>query len=257
MARNKYPEETIARILAAAQHLFLEKGYEHTTIQDIVSELGDVELEVCVSGGYVSAVLFEDRVNGSDLRLALYLGGGQEYVDDIGLELEVDGDTIEVASSGDHGLKSGVFTDETTVRIREGGSTLARVSSEMSIDPKAGSDNFQWKLGVDSSGLSIFVLDIKGDLTLEKDCISLDSEEVSVRAVGMEVCQLALSYYVDCHPVSEPVSNPRLVTQMDEEELMAMVLDTQERVMVWGNEMEQLFLTRLPQELLWDLMSVY
>ena len=44
---------------------------------------------------------------------------------------------------------------------------------------------------------------------------------------------------------------------MDEEELMAMVLDTQERVMVWGNEMEQLFLTRLPQELLWDLMSVY
>ena len=59
-----------------------------------------MELEVCVSGGYVSAVLFEDRVNGSDLRLALYLGGGQEYVDDIGLELEVDGDTIEVASSG-------------------------------------------------------------------------------------------------------------------------------------------------------------
>lgn len=42
MARNKYPEETIARILAAAQHLFLEKGYEHTTIQDIVSELGDL-----------------------------------------------------------------------------------------------------------------------------------------------------------------------------------------------------------------------
>ena len=40
MARNKYPEETVERILDAAQRLFLEKGYEATTIQDIVSALG-------------------------------------------------------------------------------------------------------------------------------------------------------------------------------------------------------------------------
>ncbi len=40
MARNKYPEVTVERILDAAQRLFLEKGYESTTIQDIVDELG-------------------------------------------------------------------------------------------------------------------------------------------------------------------------------------------------------------------------
>lgn len=40
MARNKYPEETVERILDAAQRLFLEKGYENTTIQDIVDQLG-------------------------------------------------------------------------------------------------------------------------------------------------------------------------------------------------------------------------
>ena len=40
MARNKYPEVTEERILDVAQRLFLEKGYENTTIQDIVSELG-------------------------------------------------------------------------------------------------------------------------------------------------------------------------------------------------------------------------
>lgn len=39
MARNKYPEVTVERILDAAQHLFLEKGYDNTTIQDIVDEL--------------------------------------------------------------------------------------------------------------------------------------------------------------------------------------------------------------------------
>lgn len=40
MARNKYPEETVEKILTAARKLFLEKGYEHTTIQDIVDQLG-------------------------------------------------------------------------------------------------------------------------------------------------------------------------------------------------------------------------
>ncbi|MBE5965809.1 MAG: TetR/AcrR family transcriptional regulator [Lachnospiraceae bacterium] len=42
MARNKYPEETVERILDAATELFLEKGYENTTIQDIINRLGDL-----------------------------------------------------------------------------------------------------------------------------------------------------------------------------------------------------------------------
>ena len=40
MARNKHPEETINRILDISYTLFMEKGYEQTTIQDIVNELG-------------------------------------------------------------------------------------------------------------------------------------------------------------------------------------------------------------------------
>ncbi len=40
MARNKHPEETVNRILEAAFRLFMEKGYEHTSIQDIIDNLG-------------------------------------------------------------------------------------------------------------------------------------------------------------------------------------------------------------------------
>ena len=40
MARNKYPEETLNQILTVSLNLFLRKGYEHTSIQDIVNELG-------------------------------------------------------------------------------------------------------------------------------------------------------------------------------------------------------------------------
>lgn len=40
MSRNKYPEETVNLILDVSERLFLEKGYEHTTIQDIIDNLG-------------------------------------------------------------------------------------------------------------------------------------------------------------------------------------------------------------------------
>lgn len=40
MARNKYPEETVKRILDEALVLFIEKGYDATSIQDIVDHLG-------------------------------------------------------------------------------------------------------------------------------------------------------------------------------------------------------------------------
>ena len=40
MARNKYPEVTVEKILEVSQRLFMEKGYDNTTIQDIVNELG-------------------------------------------------------------------------------------------------------------------------------------------------------------------------------------------------------------------------
>lgn len=40
MSRNRYPEETEQIILDAALKLFIEKGYEQTTILDIVGEMG-------------------------------------------------------------------------------------------------------------------------------------------------------------------------------------------------------------------------
>ncbi len=39
MARNKYPEQTIERILEVSTRLFLEKGYDNTSLQDIINEL--------------------------------------------------------------------------------------------------------------------------------------------------------------------------------------------------------------------------
>lgn len=40
LSRNKYPEETRKLIIDNATDLFLKKGYENTTIQDIIDSLG-------------------------------------------------------------------------------------------------------------------------------------------------------------------------------------------------------------------------
>ncbi|MEG2297113.1 MAG: TetR/AcrR family transcriptional regulator [Clostridium sp.] len=40
MARNKYPEETVRLILEESLKLFIKKGYENTSIQDIIDNLG-------------------------------------------------------------------------------------------------------------------------------------------------------------------------------------------------------------------------
>lgn len=40
MARNKHPEETVNQILDVAFRLFMERGYEYTSIQDIIDHLG-------------------------------------------------------------------------------------------------------------------------------------------------------------------------------------------------------------------------
>ena len=40
MARNKNPEETVNKILNVSYRLFMEKGYEYTSIQEIIDQLG-------------------------------------------------------------------------------------------------------------------------------------------------------------------------------------------------------------------------
>lgn len=39
MGRNKYPEQTLEKIITTSTQLFLEKGYEQTSIQDILDAL--------------------------------------------------------------------------------------------------------------------------------------------------------------------------------------------------------------------------
>ncbi|KAB8288689.1 AcrR family transcriptional regulator [Bifidobacterium ramosum] len=67
MARNAHPEVTEQRILDAARELFMEQGYEKTSIQDIVDRLGDLS-KGAIYHHFKSKQAILDRLGDDDAR---------------------------------------------------------------------------------------------------------------------------------------------------------------------------------------------
>lgn len=215
---------------------------------------GDLELDVLLSDGYLSAVMYEGRVEETKVKLAVFLGGDKEYVDDLGMELIFSNGSedasIEITSTGDHGLKSGVYTDKTTVLAQFDGEQ-ARVVFELSFDPGKNSDNFSWSLNVDSSGLSVCTLNAGGDLKLERELVSLDLDDVSVRFMSIKVCTLAFRYAADPDPRPISAGSAQMIGEMGDLELMLTALKLESNAQTWVEKMQTLLITRLPEELLY------
>lgn len=247
------PQDQIDEIMDALEELDPYAALADN-FDDAIAEIGDLELEVCLSGGYVSALLYEGEIDGTDLALALYLGGGEAYVDDLSLELEVDGEAITVKSTGDHGGRSGVFTDKTTIK----GSLLGLTSLNSDLryephryDPQKFNDNFSWELSIPGAGS----LEMAGALDISEVRFDLDLDDVTLKVMGADVCTLSLSYLVEHRAVHGGVPPTfQSLTQMDQMELMMAALDVQSRAEVWAAEMEELFTSRLPAELLYGTM---
>ena len=208
-------------------------------------EIGDLELDVYLDDGYVCAVEYSKEQNGSRLELGVYLGGGDNYVDDFSLTLSIDGDELLVESTGDHGGKDGVFTDATTFRARSGGSTLFRLSSNFSYEPKAAADNFEWRFNANNMAS----VKMAGQLTAGKDSFSLHLDDVSLTTAGMEICSLSMDYDLSPYRKGAEVSlsGPTLLGDMDLDDLMNMCYDIEYYAQEWAYSMMDL----IPEDLYW------
>lgn len=74
MARNKYPEETEKKILDVAEALFLGNGYDNTTIQEIINQLGGLTKGVIYHHFKSKKDIFDkvlERKYGSEVSLRL------------------------------------------------------------------------------------------------------------------------------------------------------------------------------------------
>lgn len=215
-------------------------------LDDFLEELGDVELDVCLFDGYVAAVRWAGIVYGSEIQVLLTLGGGAEYVDDLGMVVDVDGVKVTMASTGNHGGKSGVFTDKTTLRA---GTT--RLTSDFRYEPKGSGNNFTWSIGVPGAGS----MDMEGSLTTTKDSLDLRLENMSIKVLGIEMVTLSMDCYAGPYDgQSVTAGSPKLIGELDGFEMMALVVKLQTNAQSWLTRTEELFVSRLPAELLQMMM---
>ena len=197
-------------------------------LRQALSEIGDIEMNVYVNGGYVMAAEWEDKIEGTKLELGLYFGGGKNYADDLGMELKVDSGRISVVSTGDHSASGGVYTDETTVTIRDGSDSI-KVSSDLSWEPGKDSDNFEWT--IKSSGVSVKA---SGQLTSSKDAMELDLDKLTVSAMGTNYLTLSGRYAME--PYSEPSyasGNATMLASMNDEAILSLAMDGGSKVQTW------------------------
>ena len=214
--------------------------------KEMLRAMGDLELEVYLDGGYVCAVEYSKEQNGSGLELGLYLGGGDSYVDDISFRAAgMDGEEVLIESTGNHSGKGGEFTDETTFRMRSGGSTVFRVSSNLSYRPDGGADNFEWRLNMNNAAS----LKMAGRLSTGKRSMVFQLDDVTLTAAGMEICSLSVDYEVGPYRngAGASLAGPTLLGGMELDELEELYYEIEYYAQEWAYDVMAL----IPEDLLW------
>lgn len=249
------------------EEIFLSVGLDKAAVKDIMSQMnttdvygelagqlkqavktiGDVELDVYVSGGYVCAVEYSKKINGTKVEIEAYLGGGANYVDDLSMKITVGSEKVTIESSGDHAGKSGVFTDETTIRADSG-----RITSELRWEPKASKNNFEWELRVDSTAS----IQMEGQLTTDKNSVDLHLDELSISAAGTRLLSLEADYYLGpCKGMQVSMPDQILagmLGDMDRDDLEDLYYDIQENAEDWAYDM----MDKIPSDLV-NLLNYY
>ena len=146
------------------------------SITEAVDMLGDVELDMYVSGGYLVAAVYAGEIDGSQVEAVLNLGGGENYVDDLSLSVNVDGDEIRITSTGNHSGADGKFTDKTVVENRYDEYCDTLLTTDLSYEPKAEADNFQFTMDIWEGET---IVDMRGQVNTTNDSMHIRLDEVT------------------------------------------------------------------------------
>lgn len=230
------PQELIDEMMYSLEEAESERDYAFDGLREALDMLGDLELDLYLNDGYVMAVMYEDSVDGTDLEVVMNLGGGENYVDDIGVQIVVDDEMeIFVRSSGDHSGESGAFTDKTVVDVVEYGSKYRAMDMRTSYDPKASEDNFSWSIEIDEYAS----IAIHGNVQGGKDQLSMKLDEIEIAEEGEVLVCMGLNYTVGEYEYMELDATQTVdLTYMSLTELEGVAQELVANAYVWAMTME-------------------
>ena len=165
------PDEVIDEFESTLEDSADETDAAFDMLNDVIGELGDVELDMYVNKGYVVAAVYEMDFDGEEMEIILNIGGGKNYVDDISLRFEADGTTLSFTANGNHAGKGGEFTSE--IKVKADKQTLA--DAELSYSPKEKKDNFSFELSAPGTDLSA-----EGQVSIDKNALAVRMEKVKI-----------------------------------------------------------------------------
>lgn len=214
-------------------------------LKQAVKTVGDIELQVYLNGGYVSAVEWEPVIDGERLEMGLYLGGGKTYEDQWSFVISGGGDELRVESEGDHTASSGRYTDLTTISYTDSYGSAFTMESELEYDPKA--HDFMWSIQGDG-----FAMEAEGQLTSSKDAVSLALDNLEFQAYGETMLGLEMEYSIRPYEKRETgAAEVNMIGEMSASDLEDLGWEIQDNAQDWVYDL----MDKIPalQELMWYL----
>lgn len=214
------PEDIVEELVYDFEYSYSQPDY--SGVYELLDILGDIELQVYVRSNKVAGIVYKEKIQGTKVELGLYLGGGDRYVDNISLEIKVDGEKVTIESEGDHTAKEGKFTDEITIKADD-----LKVTIETEYNPKNGA------LSV-SMGNEYPLLELEGTYAVTGEGCLLELDELVIASGGREMMSLALSCEITDYEKRVKLSDARLITGLTEEDIMSLAEELEGNVLEWA-----------------------
>lgn len=228
-------EETLAMMKESMDEALAETMDAFVEARRILAELGDLEMDVYVNNKLVVAVEFPITYEEETVTIWIAIGGGENYVDNITvMAKDQEHEGFVLVSEGDHGAKSGTFTDKTTITLTADATEV--LSWELRYAPDGQSNNLFWKINVEDAAI-----EMNGQLTLGAEEFFLRLDELTVDD-GYTVGSYGVEYrFGKYNPQTVDTSNHLVLAEMTDADMTATSNSLMMNAMEWLSWVQENF----------------
>lgn len=228
-------EETLAMMKESMDEALAETMDAFVEARRILAELGDLEMDVYVNNKLVVAVEFPITYEEETVTIWIAIGGGENYVDNITvMAKDQEHEGFVLVSEGDHGAKSGTFTDKTTITLTADATEV--LSWELRYASDGQSNNLFWKINVEDAAI-----EMNGQLTLGAEEFFLRLDELTVDD-GYTVGSYGVEYrFGKYNPQTVDTSNHLVLAEMTDADMTATSNSLMMNAMEWLTWLQENF----------------